>query len=482
MPQMDLFVSYSRADSGFVLRLCECLRRLGVQPWVDQLDIRPGAHWDHEIESALRTCNAMLVVLSKASVASSNVMDEVSYALENKKTVLPILVEPCERPYRISRLQYVEFRGDLDSAAAAVARRLRTSETPVAGDQEHSTNQQFQQPIEEPPAVPWKLYGAGSAGVVLLAFATLAWRQAPLEGASGSSAQTGSPPTPVASIASSPLKAPSPESAPAPAPAAPVPSPPASPRMAEAKVPPAPAPAPRATPTPPPVRTAAPVSSEQSATLTIPTTVAKPPPPPQPAVLLVPKLRLGMGKTEIEAAAGTSLTWKSTSKGEEASYSGKFGDFSFEVALLLTSSRLSGFKAFVSEYSSRVSSRVTSSGHTDESNGGLSFDALQSRCRRLQGLQTKLQEIYPNQGSQSPSRTRDDSDFVRSAWKEATSVDRAITTITERRYSGSSEFLPVTFQYEWSEIEWSAERKTGSYVAVRKDFNQLQCSVTIAST
>ena len=43
------------------------------------------------MEEALRTCEGMLIVLSPASVGSDNVKDEVSYALEHRKLVVPVL-------------------------------------------------------------------------------------------------------------------------------------------------------------------------------------------------------------------------------------------------------------------------------------------------------------------------------------------------------------------------------------------------------
>jgi len=54
----------------------------------------------------------MLIILSPASVDSTNVMDEVSFALEEKKTVIPIICKDCVVPFRLRRVQYVDFRKD----------------------------------------------------------------------------------------------------------------------------------------------------------------------------------------------------------------------------------------------------------------------------------------------------------------------------------------------------------------------------------
>ena len=80
--------------------------------WLDQLDIVPGQRWDRGVEDALATCPRMLVILSPASVNSTNVMDEVSFALEEKKTVIPLIYKDCSVPFRLRRVQYVDIRQD----------------------------------------------------------------------------------------------------------------------------------------------------------------------------------------------------------------------------------------------------------------------------------------------------------------------------------------------------------------------------------
>lgn len=112
MTDETIFFSYSRADSAFVLKLAKDLRDNGADVWLDQLDIKAGSHWDSSIEQALAASSRLIVVLSKASVASNNVMDEVSYALESGKTVIPVLLNECTPPFRLRRLQRIDFTGD----------------------------------------------------------------------------------------------------------------------------------------------------------------------------------------------------------------------------------------------------------------------------------------------------------------------------------------------------------------------------------
>ncbi len=112
MPSDTIFFSYSRSDSDFVLKIAKDLRNAGFNIWLDQLDIRPGSRWDDAIQAALNQSRTLIVILSSSSVASENVMDEVSFAIGNKKNLIPVLLNECVTPFRLSRFQRVDFTGD----------------------------------------------------------------------------------------------------------------------------------------------------------------------------------------------------------------------------------------------------------------------------------------------------------------------------------------------------------------------------------
>ncbi len=106
------FISYSRADSEFALRLANDLRAAGVHIWLDQLDIAPGERWDREVELGLKTCRRMLIIISAASSKSENVQDEIGFAMQQNKLIIPVLHQVCDIPFRLQRLQYIDFTQD----------------------------------------------------------------------------------------------------------------------------------------------------------------------------------------------------------------------------------------------------------------------------------------------------------------------------------------------------------------------------------
>lgn len=109
-------MSYARKDARVVHPLAERLKRRGVPIWIDQHDIQPGTLWDIAIEQALREATHVLVVLSRASVISQNVLNEIDYAVENGKRIIPIRINECTVPFQLRRIQYFDFSQDYDAA------------------------------------------------------------------------------------------------------------------------------------------------------------------------------------------------------------------------------------------------------------------------------------------------------------------------------------------------------------------------------
>lgn len=106
---MSVFISYSRADAEFVDLLLRLLVSKGYDAWLDRRDIEAGSRWDLAIEQAIQARSHLVVVLSPESVTSQNVADEWSYALEEGKTVIPLLHQACSTPMRLRRLQWIDF-------------------------------------------------------------------------------------------------------------------------------------------------------------------------------------------------------------------------------------------------------------------------------------------------------------------------------------------------------------------------------------
>ncbi|MCC6287373.1 MAG: toll/interleukin-1 receptor domain-containing protein [Chitinophagaceae bacterium] len=135
MPLKKIFFSYSRQDaSEFSLKLALDLKKRGFNVWIDQQDIRAGTEWDLEIEKALETCDCLLFVETAKSVVSNNVLDEVYYALGQNKKVIPLIVVDSKTPFRIQRIQHIDFTQDYHAGLNKLIQELQNSETNIFVD------------------------------------------------------------------------------------------------------------------------------------------------------------------------------------------------------------------------------------------------------------------------------------------------------------------------------------------------------------
>jgi hypothetical protein len=121
---MQIFISYSRVDKEFALALIDRLNEYMVTVWFDLRNIPHGANWDMEVQKGLDASDVLLVLLSPDSAVSENVADEWSFFISKDKPVLPLMVRPCEVPFRLSRRQRVDFTGNFETAFTQLIRAL----------------------------------------------------------------------------------------------------------------------------------------------------------------------------------------------------------------------------------------------------------------------------------------------------------------------------------------------------------------------
>ena len=105
-----VFISHSNQDKDQTVAIAEALRREGYGVWVDFENLRGGAAWLCEIEAGIERCDAVLVVLSKASRQSAWVERECLYAFQLGKPVITALVDDVLIPLHLINIQYCDLR------------------------------------------------------------------------------------------------------------------------------------------------------------------------------------------------------------------------------------------------------------------------------------------------------------------------------------------------------------------------------------
>lgn len=80
------FISYSWNDKEFSVQLHDDLEKVGVNCWLDARQMKVGHNISDQIGRAIQAHDKLLLVLSKASVRSDWVQQEISKALELERT------------------------------------------------------------------------------------------------------------------------------------------------------------------------------------------------------------------------------------------------------------------------------------------------------------------------------------------------------------------------------------------------------------
>ena len=105
----QVFISYSRKDINFARRLAADLEEAGFAVWWDISDLKGGDDWVRFIPAAIQASQHFVVLLSPDSLQSEWVAKEYSYALRLRKRVVPAMIKPCDVPFALNTINYVDF-------------------------------------------------------------------------------------------------------------------------------------------------------------------------------------------------------------------------------------------------------------------------------------------------------------------------------------------------------------------------------------
>jgi len=113
----DVFLSYSRENRNQVEQLAEAFREAGMSVWWDY-DIGTGAHFDTEIDDALKGARCIVVAWSTHSVDSDWVRSE-AHAGFDRGILVPALLDEVIPPLPFTRMQAANLSGWPDAARSS---------------------------------------------------------------------------------------------------------------------------------------------------------------------------------------------------------------------------------------------------------------------------------------------------------------------------------------------------------------------------
>ncbi|HAX90358.1 MAG TPA: type IV secretion protein Rhs [Cyanobacteria bacterium UBA11370] len=133
---LDVFISYSRADSDFARKLNEALQIQGKTTWFDQESMASGADFQAEIYRGIENCDNFLFIISPKSVHSPDCTDAVNYAQKlNKRfvTVLHRSISANTLHPELAKVQWIDFNNHDGDFIINFSELVRTIDT----DREH---------------------------------------------------------------------------------------------------------------------------------------------------------------------------------------------------------------------------------------------------------------------------------------------------------------------------------------------------------
>ena len=150
-----IFMSYSRRELGFVDDLVSKLEEKGYDVWLDYRVLIPGSPWKEQIDKGLNESDTVLLVVSKASLASQYVELEWRHFLDMKKRMILLIFEAVDIPKELEKFEWVDFRGSYKAGLTELFSQL---EKPI--QEEHLAP-------ESGFKMPWQIWGTIVLSVIV---------------------------------------------------------------------------------------------------------------------------------------------------------------------------------------------------------------------------------------------------------------------------------------------------------------------------
>jgi hypothetical protein len=122
LKEKKVFLSYVRQDKEKVQTIYFRLKELGLNPWMDLEDLKPGDLWSDKIDEAIKSSDFVLLCFSQNSISKKGfVTKEIDAALkryyENEGRsptfLIPIKLDESSIPVQLSMFQYVDLTSKL---------------------------------------------------------------------------------------------------------------------------------------------------------------------------------------------------------------------------------------------------------------------------------------------------------------------------------------------------------------------------------
>ncbi|MBD1866147.1 toll/interleukin-1 receptor domain-containing protein [Cyanobacteria bacterium FACHB-471] len=113
----DVFLCHNSDDKPAIKRIGEHLKELGILPWLDEWDLRPGLPWQRALEEQIRNIKAAAVFIGRNNTGPWQEPELDAFLREfhrRKCPVIPVILPDCEEtpglPVFLEGMMWVDFR------------------------------------------------------------------------------------------------------------------------------------------------------------------------------------------------------------------------------------------------------------------------------------------------------------------------------------------------------------------------------------
>jgi TIR domain/KAP family P-loop domain len=108
---LKLFISYARPDLPIVKELYDHLHREGFSEIFWDQDLNPGSHWSQVLTKTLKDADVVLVCISRQSIASPSVANEINLSRMSTKDqlLIPIRLDDSPVPVSLQSIQWLDL-------------------------------------------------------------------------------------------------------------------------------------------------------------------------------------------------------------------------------------------------------------------------------------------------------------------------------------------------------------------------------------
>jgi hypothetical protein len=173
----DVFISYSSKDNTQATAVCSTLEDHKIRCWIAPRDVPPGMHYGAALDHAIANSKVFVLVLSRGSNASDQVIRELEIAADVGIPIIPVRIEDFEPTeavrYYIKSVHWLDamtppIERHLEILAARVQAMLNL-DIPQEPQPAPVRREELRPPVRRKPMPRWAIIGVGGSAVLLLA-------------------------------------------------------------------------------------------------------------------------------------------------------------------------------------------------------------------------------------------------------------------------------------------------------------------------